>query len=70
MTATVEELRELLGKQVGEPVFTEGMTRAESRAEMDCWLADCQAQGERLDRPHCGDLHDARTRLVLAERHG
>lgn len=52
MTATVEELRELLGKQVGEPVFTEGMTRAESRAEMDCWLADCQAQGERLDEEH------------------
>jgi len=52
MTATVEELRELLGKRVGEPVFTEGMTRAESRAEMDCWLADCQAQGERLDEEH------------------
>jgi hypothetical protein len=49
---TVEDRRAQLRGQVTEPVITEGMTRAERRAEMDRWLADCQAQSERLDEEH------------------
>jgi hypothetical protein len=49
---TVEARRAQLASQITEPVITEGMTRAERRAEMDRWLADCQAQSERLDEEH------------------
>lgn len=44
--------RAQLDSEVSEPVITEGMTRAECRAEMDRWHADCQAQAERLDEEH------------------
>lgn len=37
---------------ITEPVITVDMTRAESRAEMDRWLEDCQARDERLDEEH------------------
>ena len=46
------ERRAQLRAEIAEPVITEGMTRAERRAEMDRWLADCQAQSERLDAEH------------------
>jgi hypothetical protein len=49
---TVEDVREQLASQIAEPVFTEDMTREECQAEMDRWLADCQAQSERLDEEH------------------
>ena len=49
---TVEGLRAQLRSQIAGPVVAEGMTRAERRAEMDRWLADCQAQSERLDEEH------------------
>jgi hypothetical protein len=35
-----------------DPVFTEGMTHAEIKAEMDRWHADCQARDDRLDEEH------------------
>ena len=35
-----------------EPVTTTDMTRAQRRAEMDRYLADCQARAERLDEEH------------------
>lgn len=50
--STVTGLRARLDAQVAEPASTEGMTRAERRADMDRWLADCQAQSERLDEEH------------------
>jgi len=53
---TVEALRAELDAQIAEP-STEG-TRADRRAEMDRWLAEGQAQIERLDEEH---------RLWLAE---
>lgn len=49
---TVEGRRAQLDSQTAEPVITEGMTRAERRAEMDRWHADSQAQAERLDEDH------------------
>lgn len=49
---SVEDLRMQLRGQIAEPAITEGMTRAERRAEMDRYLADCQAQNERLDEEH------------------
>lgn len=49
---SVEALRAQLASQIAEPVFTEDMTRAERKAEMDRWLADCQAQSQRLDEEH------------------
>jgi hypothetical protein len=49
---SVEGLRAQLDSQVAEPAITEGMTRAERRAEMDRWHADSQAQAERLDEEH------------------
>jgi hypothetical protein len=49
---SVESLRAQLHSQIAGPVFTEGMTSAECRAEMDRWLADCQAQSKRLDEEH------------------
>jgi hypothetical protein len=49
---SVENIRAQLRSQITEPVITEGMTRAECRAEMDRWLADCQAQSKRLDEEH------------------
>lgn len=56
--STVADRRAELDAQVAEPVITAGMTKAQRRAEMDRWLADCQAQIERLDEEH---------RLLLAE---
>jgi hypothetical protein len=47
---SVDSIRAGLDSQVAEP-GTEG-TRAERRAEMDRYLADCQAQIERLDEEH------------------
>lgn len=47
---TVEDQRAQLDSQVAEP-STEG-TRADRRADMDRYLADCQAQMERLDEEH------------------
>jgi hypothetical protein len=44
--------RARLDAQIAEPVIAEGMTSAQRRAEMDRWLADCQAQAERLDEEH------------------
>jgi hypothetical protein len=41
-----------LASQIAEPVITEDMTPAEGRAEIDRWLADCQAQSTRLDEEH------------------
>lgn len=49
---SVEELRAQLDSQVAEPAITAGMTRDERRAAMDRYLADCQAQIERLDEEH------------------
>lgn len=49
---SVEALRAQLASQIAEPVITEGMTRAACKAEMDRWLADCQAQSRRLDEEH------------------
>jgi hypothetical protein len=49
---TVEEQRARLKRQIAEPVTTEGMSPAEGRADLDRWLADCQAQSERLDEEH------------------
>jgi hypothetical protein len=49
---SVEAIRAQLDSQVAEPACTAGMTRAERRAEMDRYLADCQAQIERLDEEH------------------
>lgn len=49
---TVEERRAQLASQIAEPVITGSMTHAERQAEMDRWLADCQAQSERLDEEH------------------
>jgi hypothetical protein len=49
---SVDDIRKQLASQVAEPVITEGMSRAERRAEMDRWLDDCQAQSERLDEEH------------------
>jgi hypothetical protein len=49
---TVEAQRAQLRSQITEPVITEGMTRAERQAETGRWLADCQAQSERLDEEH------------------
>jgi len=37
---------------IPEPVITAGMSRAERRAAMDQYLADCQAMHERLDEEH------------------
>src|SRR5580765_6682779 len=48
--STVERERARLDSQIAEP-STEG-TRADCRAEMDRYLADCQAQHERLDEEH------------------
>jgi hypothetical protein len=41
-----------LKAQIAEPVITAEITREQRRAEMDRWLADCQAQSERLDEEH------------------
>lgn len=49
---SVAVIRAQLDAQIPEPVITEGMTRVQRRAEMDRWLADCQAQSERLDEEH------------------
>jgi hypothetical protein len=49
---TVEDIRAQLDSQVAEPVFTEGMSGDEIRAEMDRWHADSQVQAERLDEEH------------------
>jgi hypothetical protein len=49
---SVKDLRAQLDGQVAEPVFTESMTGAECQAEMERWLADCQAQSARLDEEH------------------
>lgn len=49
---SVNDIRARLAAEVGEPVFTEGMTRAERDAEMERWLDACQAQSERLDEEH------------------
>jgi hypothetical protein len=49
---TVTAIRAQLDAQVAEPVIAEGMTHQQRRAEMDRWLADCQAQSERLDEEH------------------
>lgn len=49
---SVEELRAQLDSQIAEPAITAGMTRDERRAAMDRYLADCQAQIERLDEEH------------------
>lgn len=46
------QLRAELRAQIAEPRFVESMTSAQQRAEMDRWLADCQAQSERLDAEH------------------
>jgi hypothetical protein len=50
--STVAARRAQLDAQVTGPAITKGMTRAQSRAEMDRWLADCRAQSERLDEEH------------------
>jgi hypothetical protein len=47
---TVEARRAQL--KPAEPVFTEGMTRAEIQAEWDRWNVDCRARDERLDEEH------------------
>lgn len=49
---SVEDRRAELASQITEPAITGDMTRAERQAEMDRWLADCQAQSERLDEEH------------------
>jgi hypothetical protein len=49
---TVESRRAQLASQIAEPVITEDMTGDERRAEMERWLADCQAQSRRLDEEH------------------
>ncbi len=52
MALTVVARMAQLDAQVAGPVITEGMTKAQSRAEIDRWLDDCQAQSERLDEEH------------------
>jgi hypothetical protein len=47
---TVEDQR--AQRAPADPVFTESMTSAECQAEMERWLADCQAQSKRLDEEH------------------
>lgn len=47
---TVEDRRAELAP--AEPIITEGMTRAERKAEMARWQAECQARDERLDEEH------------------
>jgi hypothetical protein len=49
---SVADRRAQLEAQIAEPVFTEGMSKAQSRAETERWLADCRAQSERLDEEH------------------
>lgn len=49
---SVNDIRARLASEITEPVFTADMTRAERRADMDRYLADCQAQSERLDEEH------------------
>jgi hypothetical protein len=49
MSLTMEARRAQLDSQIAEPAVTADMTHAERRAEMDRWLADCQAQSTRLD---------------------
>lgn len=58
----VEERRTELDAQIAEPDSTGD--KAERRAEMDRWLADCQAQAERLDEEHRLLLGDDRTAAV------
>jgi hypothetical protein len=48
----MEDLRRQLDSQATEPVITTDMSRAECRAEIDRWLAERQAQHERLDEEH------------------
>lgn len=52
MTMTMADRVLQLAGQIAEPVITVDMTRAASRAEMDRYLADCQARDERLDEEH------------------
>lgn len=49
---SVDSIRATLASQIAEPVFTEDMTRDECEAELERWLADCQAQSRRLDEEH------------------
>jgi hypothetical protein len=49
---SMEDIRAQLDSQVTEPVITKGMTRAERRAEMDRWHAECEVRDERLDEEH------------------
>lgn len=49
---TVESIRAELKSCIAEPVFTEGMTRAERDAEWDRWNAECRARDSRLDEEH------------------
>jgi hypothetical protein len=52
VSQSVNDRRAHLRSQIAEPALAEGMTRAERHAEMDRYLAGCQAQGERLDEEH------------------
>jgi hypothetical protein len=49
---SVADRRKQLAGHGTEPAFTPNMTRAECQAEMERWLAACQAQSRRLDEEH------------------